>query len=418
MSVTAPDPSTTDAAPNLLSRPPLIYFIVGEPSGDQIGAHLIRALKSRTDGTIEFAGIGGPAMAETGFESLFSIDLFAVMGLDFLPGLREILKRMKQLERDIISRRPDCVVLVDAQTLASRMSRRLRKHGIPMVQYVAPTVWAWRAGRAAKVAQHLDHLLTIFPFEAQYFERHGLTTTFVGHPAAEPDPPAANDIETFRKTQISAAAGDDSGAPLLCLLPGSRRKELRRQLPLYRDVLKRLKTSDVTPICLMPVVSSVRALAEQLTADWPAPLILLPAERTKYLAFGAADAALAASGTVTVELAVAGTPTVVSYKLPWHESRIGRLALKTPYVSAVNITAAAEVMPECVLDRCKPSLIVEKLLPLLTDPALQAAQSARIRAVGERLAVPGRKPSDLAAEAILTVMNDRAARVRQATDNR
>lgn len=406
----ATEPASPEKGSVAPEQAPLIYFIVGEPSGDQIGAHLMRALTSRTGGAIRFAGIGGPDMADAGLRSLFPIDLFAVMGLDFLPGLREILKRMKQLEADIVRRQPDCVVMIDAQTLSSRMGKRLKKHGVPLIQYVAPTVWAWRAGRAAKVARHLDHLLTIFPFEAPYFEPHGLATTFVGHPAAEPDPPSGEEIQAFRESQFQQAAVGDPEAPVLCLLPGSRRKELRRQLPLYRDVLHRLALGGLTPICLMPVVSTVRGLAEDLTADWPAPLVLLPAESAKYLAFGAADAALAASGTVTVELAIAGTPAVVSYKLPWHESRIGRFVLKTPYVSAVNIAAGAEIMPECVLDRCTPPLIVDQLRPLLNDPALRAEQSAAIRKVSARLAVEGRKPSDLAAEAILKVVTEQQGR--------
>lgn len=410
MPVSAPEPSGTSTASPPQGRPPLIYFIVGEPSGDQIGGHLMRALTRQTGGAIEFAGIGGPAMAEAGLRSLFSIDLFAVMGLDFLPGLREILKRMTQLENNIVSRQPDCVVMIDAQTLSSRMGKRLKKQGVPLVQYAAPTVWAWRAGRAAKVARYLDHLLTIFPFEAPYFEPRGLATTFVGHPAAEPDPPSSAAIDAFRESHVGEAGRGDGGTPVLCLLPGSRRKELRRQLPLYREVLRQINAQGVTPVCLMPLVSTVRGLAEEMTADWPAPLIRLPAESTKYLAFGAADVALAASGTVTVELAIAGTPTVVSYKLPWHESRIGRMVLKTPYVSAVNIIAGAEIMPECVLDRCKPSLIVDELLPLLTNPALRAEQAARIRTVGDRLAVQGRKPSDIAAEAILTLVTERGVR--------
>ncbi|MCY4066748.1 MAG: lipid-A-disaccharide synthase, partial [Rhodospirillaceae bacterium] len=149
---------------------PLVYFIVGEPSGDQIGGHLIHALKRQTGDGVDFGGIGGPAMAEAGLDSLFSIDLFSVMGLDYLPRLRTILARMKQLERDVARRRPDCVITIDAQALSGHMGRRLARRGETLVQYVAPTVWAWRPGRAKVVAGRLTHLLSIFPFEAPWFE--------------------------------------------------------------------------------------------------------------------------------------------------------------------------------------------------------------------------------------------------------
>ena len=381
---------------------PLIYFIVGEPSGDQIGGHLIAALKRQTAGSVDFGGIGGPEMAAAGLTSLFPIDLFSVMGLDYVPRLPGILRRMTQLERDIAGRRPDCVVTIDAQALSGHMARRLARRGETLVHYVAPTVWAWRPGRAAVVARRLTHLLTIFPFEAPWFEPHGLPVTFVGHPAAEPDPPDAAAIAEFRRRH----AGGGSG-PVLCLLPGSRRKEVRRQLPLYRAAIERLKGGGIAPVCLMPAVSPVRELAAALTADWPTPLVPLPADDSKYLAFGAADAALAASGTVTVELAIAGTPAVVTYKLPPHEGRLARMLVNTPHVSAVNIAAGEGIMPECLLERCRPEPVADALAPLLCDPALRRAQAARIRAVAKTFSIPGRKPSDIAAGAILNIVRER-----------
>jgi len=379
---------------------PLIYFIVGEPSGDQIGGHLIRALKRRTAGAVEFGGIGGPVMAAAGLESLFPIDLFSVMGLDYVPRLRSILRRMKQLEQDIAIRRPDCVVTIDAQALSGHMGRRLARRGETLVHYVAPTVWAWRPGRARVIARRLTHLLTIFPFEAPWFEPLGLPVTFVGHPAAEPDPPDPDAVAGFRRRH----AGD---GPALCLLPGSRRKEVRRQLPVFRAAIERLKDGGPPPVCLMPTVAAVREQAMALTADWPAPLVPLPADDTKYLAFAAADAALAASGTVTVELAIAGTPTVVTYNLPWLEGKLARLLVNTPFVSAVNIAAREAIIPEYLLEQCRPEPIADALAPILRDPALRRAQAARIRAVAQTLSVPGRKPSDIAADAILGIIREK-----------
>ena len=381
---------------------PLIYLVAGEPSGDRIGGHLMRALQERTAGAVAFAGIGGPAMAAAGLRSLFSIDLFSVMGLDHLPHLHRILRRVRELERDIARRRPDCVVTIDAQTLSGHIGRRLARRGIPVVHYVAPTVWAWRPGRAGKIARYLSHLLTIFPFEAPLFERFGLPVTFVGHPAAEPDPPDAAAVAAFRRRHAGGGAG-----PVLCLLPGSRRREVARQLPLYRAAIGRLQKSGLAPACLLPAVAPVRDAVAALTADWPAPLALLPADDTRYLAFAASDAALAASGTVTVELAMAGTPTVVTYKVPWHDRALARLVVNTPHVCAVNVAAGAEIMPECVLERARPAEIVAALAPLLRDPALRRGQSDRIRAVAQTLSVPGRKPGAIAADAILKIVRDR-----------
>ncbi len=383
------------------SKPPLVYFIVGEPSGDQIGSHLISALLHQSEGNIATAGIGGPAMATVGLESLFPIDLFSVMGLDFLPGIWQILRRMRQLEDDIVACRPDCIVMIDAQTLSQKMAARLQPLNIPLVQYVAPTVWAWRAGRAKSISRHLRHLLTIFPFEAHWFEAYGLSTTFVGHPAAEPDPPIDEEIESFRLAHLANTA-----TPTLALLPGSRRKEVRRHLPLYRTVMQRLIAQGMTPTCLVPLVRSVADYAKTFLEDWPSSLVTVPAEQYKHVVFAISDAALAASGTVTVELAVAGTPTVVCYKVPWHEGMVARLIINTPHVSAINILAAAEIMPEYALDRCTPDGIVSALAPLLRDPSLRAEHAKRIRDTAAHLSVPGQKPSDIAARAILRIINE------------
>jgi lipid-A-disaccharide synthase len=378
---------------------PLIYLAVGEPSGDQLGAHLVAALRERTGGKVRFAGLAGPRMAEQGLSSLFPIDDLAVMGVEFLPKLRLILRRIREVADDIRAKQPDCAVLIDSQGFSHRVAKRLRASGIPVIQYVAPTVWAWNEGRARRVARCLDHLLTIFPFEAPYFERHGLATTFVGHPAAERADIAADGAALRRRLGIP----DD--APVLCVLPGSRLSEVRRHTPVFADALRRIAAAVPGLHCLVPTVPAVAEPVEEAARSWPEATTVLRDTADKYAAFAASNAALAASGTATVELAFADVPTVVSYKLSWHAAQVGRLILKTPFVCAVNVVMDREVMPEFVLDRCEPAGIAEAVTALLTDPSTVMVQRRYLAEARQRLRAGHATPSAIAAAAILSLID-------------
>ncbi len=379
---------------------PLIYIGVGEPSGDQLGSHLVTALREQTGGAVRFAGLAGPRMAALGLESLFPIDDLSVMGLEFLPKLRLILGRIREVADDARTVRPDCVILIDSQGFSYRVAKRLRDSGIPVIQYVAPTVWAWNERRAARVAKCLDHLLTIFPFEAPYFERHGLATTFVGHPAAEHADTSVDGRGLRRRL------GLDTETPVLCVLPGSRHSEIRRHGPLFAQALAPVAKAVPGLHCLVPTVPNVADMVEEAARSWPVPVTLIREPSEKYQAFAAADAALAASGTATVELAFADVPTVVAYKLRWHAAQVGRMILKTPFVCAVNVVMNREVMPEFVLDRCDPAGIADAVTALLTDRSTVMVQRRYLGEARQRLRAGTEKPSAIAARTIVSLIRN------------
>jgi lipid-A-disaccharide synthase len=280
------------------------------------------------------------------------------------------------------------------------VAKRLRASGIPLIQYVAPTVWAWNEGRAARVAKSLDHLLTIFPFEGPYFERHGLATTFVGHPAAEHADATVDGSSLRRRLGLSAET------PVLCVLPGSRHGEVHRHRPVFADALARIAKAVPGLHCLVPTVPAVAGQVEEAVQGWPVPTSVLHEANEKYTAFAASDAALAASGTATVELAFADVPTVVAYKLRWHAAQVGRLILKTPFVCAVNVVMNREVMPEFVLDRCDPAGMADAVVALLTDRSTVMVQRRYLAEARQRLRAGDDKPSVIAARTILSLIDD------------
>ncbi len=380
----------------------LIYLIAGEPSGDQLGAHLMRALKEITKGEVEFAGVGGERMIAEGLQSLFPMREISFMGADFLPHLRNILRRISQTVDDIVAKKPSALVTIDAQTFSKHIGRRVRSRTeIPIIHYGAPTVWAYKPGRARKVAKYLDRILAIFPFEPPYFERHGLETTFVGHPAAEAvDAPADG-------AALRQSLGIDPAQLVICALPGSRKAELERIGPLFQKVLARLTDNFGDIHCLLPTVDDV---AEQVTAianTWPCPTTVLREPKEKYAAFAAANVALATSGTVAVEAAFARLPTVVVYRtnpLAWAFVR-GLRILKLKQVSGVNLVLGREAMPEFLGPRAKPDAVGAAVENLLRDPAARDAMAADLEEACRLFQVDTEKPAEVAARAILDEIN-------------
>lgn len=380
---------------------PLIYLTAGEPSGDQIGAYLMQALREATGGAVRFAGVGGARMEAEGLRSLFPMSELALMGLEILPRLPGLLRRIRETAADIRARRPDVLVTIDAQGFSKRIGRKLAGAPFPIVQYVAPTVWAWKPWRARTIAGYLQHLLTIFPFEAQFFDKYGLANTFVGHLAAE---------RTHRATDgpgLRARLGIAADATVLCVLPGSRGGEVRRHVPLMRETVALLTSRFPSLVCLVPTVPNVADRVEAGLQDWPAPFRVLRDPGVKYDAFAASDAALAASGTVTSETSFAGLPTVVMYRINPVAAEIVRYLFKTKWIkfaSAVNLVVDREVLPEFIQDRCKPALLAEAVARLLSDPEARAAQLAGMAEARDLLSVGGERPSRIAARAILDVI--------------
>lgn len=385
---------------------PNIFLIAGEPSGDALGADLMAALKSRCAGRVRFSGIGGAGMAAEGLSSLFPMSELSVMGLlEVLPRIPLLLRRIAQTADAILRSKPDAVVTIDAPGFCFRVAARLKKAAkrggpnIPVIHYVAPQVWAWRKGRARILPRYVDHLLTLLPFEPPYFEIHGLACTFVGHPAASAAAPG--DGAGFR-----ARHGIGPGATVLCLLPGSRAHEVARLLPVYRETVLRLMREFPG---LRLVAAAAAPVAAQITAAvsrWPLPVVVAQGHE-RFDAMAAGDVALAASGTVTLELARAGTPMVVAYRMNPVTGRLARLLVRVKYATLVNLVLGREAIPELLLEDCKPPALAAALATLIRDGNARSAQRAAMAEALRRLAGPGPSPALRAADAVLKVIGRR-----------
>jgi lipid-A-disaccharide synthase len=394
-------------------EPPLFYLIAGEPSGDVLGARLMRALRAATDGRARFAGIGGEQMAEEGLKSLVPIRELAIMGLlEVVPAARRILRRVRETVAEIERLRPVAIVTIDSSGFCFRVAERLRKRGTPppIIHYVAPMVWAWRPHRAKHAARAADHLLTLFPFEPPYFDAVGLPATFVGHPVAEAASEPVEEPAEFRSRH-----GIDPAAPILTVLPGSRRGEVRTLLPVFGETVARLAERYPGLVVLVPTVETVAEEVGKAVMAWPGRSLVLRGAAEKRAAFSASSAALAASGTVVLELAAAGVPMVVAYRIwPLTHWLLMRSA-KVRFASMVNIMLGREAVPERLQEDCTPQKLAAEIAHLLDDPAAREAQRAAFATVMAQLSPSGSKPSERAAAAILDVVarrgeEDRAAR--------
>ena len=376
----------------------LIYLIAGEPSGDVLGARLMTALSARRPG-IRFAGIGGPRMAAEGLVSLFPMAELSLMGLvEVLPRVRALRRRIAQTIADVTARRPDAVVTIDSPGFSLRVLDGLRGAGIPRVHYVAPQVWAWREGRVRHYPGKWESLLCLLPFEPGFFAGHGLPARFVGHPALEP---GADQGDGARFRARHAIAPD---APVLIAMPGSRRAETSRLLPIYGAALQRLAATvpglrTVVPLA-GPVAGEVRAAA----ASWPGAPVFVTDTDDKHDAYAAAAAALVKSGTSTLEVAIAGVPMVVCYRAHPLTAAFVRRVAKVRFASILNILPGRMIVPELLQEGCTPAAIVAAVRPLLVDPAAAAAQREATRPVLDTLRPPEGRPSDAAAAAVLSML--------------
>ena len=374
---------------------PLIYVIAGEQSGDALGARLMHAMKAvRPD--LRFAGIGGAGMAAEGLESLFPMHDLAVGGLvEVLPKVFLLRRRIHETVADIASRRPDVVVTIDAQGFAVRVLRRIAGLGLKRAHYVAPQVWAWREHRVKHYPGLWDSLLCLLPFEPPYFAKHGLPGIFVGHPVLE------SGADTGNGPAFRARHGIAPEALVLTVMPGSRRAEVAKLLPTLGETLLRLPAGVIPVVPLAgPVAEAVRAGTEA----WPVRPILVTDIAEKFDAFAASNAALTKSGTSTLELAMAGVPMVVTYRINPITAWIVRRTLKVKWASLLNLLAGREVIPELIQEDCTPDKLATVLRTLLTDAAAGPAQVAGYRPMLDALRPPAGLPSEAAAAAVLGLL--------------
>ncbi len=382
-------------------KAPEIFLIAGEASGDALGGPLMAALKDMTGGRVTFAGVGGPLMEAEGLRSLFPMNELAVMGLvEVLPRLPRLLGRIRQVTAEIRRRRPACVVSIDAPDFNFRVAKRLRGSKIPVVHYVAPTVWAWRPGRAAKIAPFIDHLLALLPFEPPYFAEAGLDCTFVGHPVVE------GGSGTIDATAWRARHAVPVAATLLCLLPGSRAGEAQRLLPVFAATVEMIKTKRPDIRLVIPAAPAVAGMVRDAVGRWPVAVIIVEGEAEKAAAFAAADVALAASGTVSLELALAGTPMVIAYKISPLTHLLVRRMIRVKYACLINIILDREAVPECLQDDCRVDRLADEVEGLLGDEGAGKAQREAGRDALKKLGLGGPKPSGKAARTILNVIGN------------
>lgn len=370
-----------------------VFILAGEPSGDALAARLMQGLKEKAPG-IAFFGVGGPLMTAEGLTSLFPMEELSVMGLfEVLPRLPSLLKRIEQTASEARRLSPDIFITVDAPDFSFRVARKLKDAAFPKVHYVAPSVWAWRPGRARKIAALYDHLLTLLPFEPPYFEEVGLPASFVGHSVIETG--ADNgDGPAFR-------ARHDIGADenLLMLLPGSRRGEVTRLLPVFAETVARLQ-ADIGDFQLaVPVIGRAGEIVRDEVAKWDITAHIVDGEAEKYDAMAASNVALAASGTVALELALARLPTVIAYRMNAITSFIARRVVRLEYVNLVNILLDREAVPEFVLEKCTAPNLTGALADLFRSEEKRAQQivsyGEAMLLLGEGAAAPGARAADI-----------------------
>ncbi|MFD1624340.1 lipid-A-disaccharide synthase [Azospirillum griseum] len=388
----------TDPTPHV----PTLFVMAGEPSGDALGARLMAATRRLTGGQVRFIGIGGEKMIAEGLVSLFPMGELTLFGVfELLPHLPNLIRRIDQTAAEILRVRPDAVIGIDSPGFTLRVAKKVRaaQPSIPLIHYVAPTVWAWKPKRAAKYAAIYDHLLAILPFEPPYFERAGLPCSFVGHSVVEGGA-GRGDGSRFR-----AAHGLADRDRVVVVLPGSRKGEVARLLPDFRATLERLMPRHPNLVAVVPTVATVRDRVAAALADWPLRTILVEGDADKHDAFAAAEVALAASGTVALELALARLPSVIAYRLNPITVALYRRLIRVKYVNLVNLMLDRMLVPELLQEECRPDRLADALGRLLDDPQARQAQIDGVAEVARWLGQGDVPPSERAARVVLDLVS-------------
>jgi lipid-A-disaccharide synthase len=342
-------------------------------------------------------------MQAEGLDSLFPIDDLSVMGIaEVLPKYPHLKRRLTQTVNDAIAWSPDALITIDSPDFSLRLARRVKQvTSVRTIHYVAPSVWAWRPGRAKKMARYIDHVLALLPFEPPYMEAEGMRADFVGHPVVAEPVASEGDVLAFRKTH---SIGD---APVVLVLPGSRKSEVARLLPIFEHSLKAVLAARPDAHVVIPAAAPVAETVIRAATQWQTqPLVLdgrVPSGlgAAKRAAFRAADVALAASGTVSLELAACGTPMVVAYDMNWFSWQIMSRLARIDTVTLVNLVAEQRVVPEFLGPACKPDAVAAALLDLLNNDAARSAQISAMEDTMQRLGRGGEPPGLRAARAVL-----------------
>jgi lipid-A-disaccharide synthase len=384
-----------------------VFLVAGEASGDQLGAALMGALRNEIP-AVSFAGVGGPAMVAQGLASLFPLADIAVMGvLPVLANLRRLLARIETTAKAVLAMQPDVLVIIDSPDFTHRVARRVRKarSDLPIVDYVSPTVWAWRPGRARTMRAYVDHVLALLPFEPEAYRRlNGPPCTYVGHPLIE-----KLDLLQPDATDLRARA---EAPPLLLVLPGSRRSEITRLMPRFAATLAQLAACQSFE-CVLPAVAHLEDEIRANLADWPIKPKIVSGEAAKFAAFRRARAALCASGTVTLELALAQVPMAVAYEVSWLEAHL-RHFITVPSIVLPNLILGENCIPEFLQENCRAGALAAALAPLFDDTPERAAQMTGFASLEKRMRLEDvETPSSKAAQVICRIKATKAPDRRQ-----
>jgi lipid-A-disaccharide synthase len=377
-----------------------LFLVAGEHSGDALGGRLMAAINTICKGRVHYLGVGGETMEHAGLASQFPLSDVAVMGpLSILPRLPRIISRVHRTVDAAIAAEPDAVVIIDAPEFTHPIAKRIRRRApqIPIIDYVSPSVWAWRPGRARRMRRYVDHVLALLPFEPAAHERlGGPPCTYVGHPLIE----RLGWLRDLDTAPLVKRLRLDPKRLVLVVLPGSRSSEVGRLMEPFGKAVELLYERGVRPHVIIPVVPHVRARVEADLHSWVTKPHLVEGEEDKFRAFKLAHAALAASGTVTLELALAGTPMVVAYRVDAVAAQM-RFLLKTPSIVLANLVLNENAFPEFIQEQCTPEILSAAIELLLRDTPERRAQAAALARISERMALASGTPSEAAADVVL-----------------
>lgn len=377
------------------------YLIAGEPSGDALGARLMEAIK-RNDKKAQFFGLGGDSMQAQGLKSLFNISELAVMGLaEVIPSIPRILGRIKQTISDIQNIHPDVIITIDSWSFCARIHKKIRKLGlkIPQVHYVAPQVWAWKKKRARTMYKYIDLLLTLFPHEPKYFTPYNLDSVFVGHPVIESAIVNGKNKGTFRQNHHIK-----DNQKLMLVLPGSRHNEVERLLPDFLEVVRKMQVKHPEFVYAIPTVSTVSEKVKKMVTASGLPITIVEGEQQRHNAFQDAELAIAASGTVALELAIVGVPHIIAYKVPKLTEWIARRFIHIQFVNLTNILLGREIVPELLQEACNPDNIMAYIEQFLNKEALYKRQIEGFEKLRQKLGMGEQTPSDNACKAVMQLI--------------
>jgi lipid-A-disaccharide synthase len=386
-------------------RPFVVFLVAGEASGDALGAPLMEGLRHQLGGHVHFRGVGGAAMQAQGLTSLFPMEDLTAMGLDgVIAKLPLILRRMRETKAAIVSAPPDLLVLIDSPDFNLRLAKRVRRAlpDLPVVDYVSPTIWVWRQGRARAMRPNVDHVLALFPFEPEaHRDLGGPPCTYVGHPLLER-------LAELRPSAEERVARDGE-PPLMLVLPGSRRFEIRRLSPVFGETLGTLAAARPVEIVL-PTLPGLVTEIRAAVARWPVQPRIVTSEAEKYAAFRRARAALAASGTVTLELALAQVPTVAGYRVSLLEAPILRRTIRSPSTILPNLILRENVVPEFHQENCTAEKLAAALAPLLDAGPARERQLKAFARVDGAMAIGDEQPSGRAARLAIETYEKKTGR--------